>query len=70
MRVDDVLEYFDSLRDMAKAIGISEQAVYQWGAEVPKSRRESVRMAMKLRAVELRKRADITEKASEANYDH
>lgn len=64
MRVDEVLEYFDSLRDLARAIGISEQAVYQWGSEVPRSRRESVRMAMKLRALELRKRADRIETAA------
>lgn len=64
MKVDDVLEYFDSLRDLARAIGISEQAVYQWGDEVPRSRRESVRMAMKLRAQDLRRRADVIETAA------
>jgi len=65
MRVDDVLEYFDSLRDLAKSIGLSEHAVYKWQGEVPRSRRESVRMAMKLRAADLRKRADKIEEAAQ-----
>lgn len=47
MLVSDVLEFFDTKQQIAKAIGISESAVYQWGDEVPRSRRESVRLAMR-----------------------
>jgi len=53
MRVEEVLEYFDTKQHIARAIGISESAVYQWGELVPMSRRQSVRMAMKERADEL-----------------
>lgn len=57
MRVSDVLEFFDTKQEIAEAIGISDSAVYQWGEEVPKSRRESVRMAMRLKASEMEKAA-------------
>lgn len=53
MLVSDVLEFFDTKQQIAKAIGISESAVYQWGTEVPRSRRESVRLAMRDRAERL-----------------
>ena len=53
MRVEEVLEYFDTKQHIARAIGISESAVYQWGELVPMSRRQSVRMAMNERADEL-----------------
>ena len=53
MRVEEVLEYFDTKQHIARAIGISESAVYQWGELVPMSRRQSVRMAMKERANDL-----------------
>lgn len=53
MLLIDVLDFFDTKQQIAKAIGISESAVYQWGSEVPKSRRQSVRMAMKVRAEQL-----------------
>lgn len=53
MLLSDVLDFFETKQQIAKAIGISESAVYQWGSEVPKSRRESVRLAMKARAEQL-----------------
>lgn len=53
MRVDDAVEFFGTKHAMAQAIGLSVSAVYQWGEEVPKSRRESVRLAMKARAEQL-----------------
>ncbi len=65
MRIDDVLEFFSSRSDLARAIGVSAQTVSKWEKEVPKSRRESVRMAMKLRAADLRKRADKIEEAAQ-----
>lgn len=57
MLLSDVLDFFETKQQIAKAIGISESAVYQWGLEVPKSRRESVRLAMKARAEKLENEA-------------
>lgn len=57
MRVEEVAEFFGSHNAMAKAIGISASAVYQWGDIVPPSRRENVRKAMRSKAAELDKEA-------------
>lgn len=66
MLVSDVLEFFDTKDEIAKAIGVSPSAVYQWKTEVPKSRRESVRLAMKVKAVELEQEAKrLRERACE-----
>lgn len=54
MRTDQTLEFFGgSARELALAIGITPSAVAQWGRDVPKSRRTSVRLAMKERAEQL-----------------
>lgn len=67
MLLSDVLDFFETKQQIAKAIGISESAVYQWGEEVPKSRRESVRLAMKARAEQLETEAKrLRVRASEA----
>lgn len=50
MRTDDVVEIFGSKKKLAKAIGLTPSSVYQWGEEVPASRRQSVRMAMREKA--------------------
>ena len=57
MKLDDAVEIFGSKDAVAKAIGISPGAVYQWGSDIPKSRRQSVRLAMRERANELEKQA-------------
>ena len=53
MRLDDAVESFGSKTALAKAIGISESAIYRWGSEVPKGRRTSVRLAMRAKAEDL-----------------
>lgn len=58
MKLDDAVEIFGSKDAVAKAIGISPSAVYQWGADIPKSRRQSVRLAMRERADQLEKQAE------------
>lgn len=53
MRLDDIVEFFGSKTALAKAIGVSESAIYRWGSEVPRGRRTSVRLAMRGRAEDL-----------------
>lgn len=53
MRVDEAVEFFGSQKALAEAIGISPSAVYQWGEQIPMSRRKSVRLAMQGRARDL-----------------
>ena len=57
MRTDDAVDIFGTKDALAKAIGISPSAVYQWGDEVPMSRRQSVRLAMRARAEEMEREA-------------
>lgn len=38
MRKSDVIKHFGTGRAVAKALGISEEAVYQWGEFVPPRR--------------------------------
>lgn len=47
MRKDEVIEFFGDQTSLAKAIGITAAAVSQWPDMVPKSRRTSVRLAMR-----------------------
>lgn len=35
MLVSDVLEHFKSRAEIARALGLSKKAVYQWGEHVP-----------------------------------
>lgn len=64
MRKDDVIEYFGDQTKLAKAIGITAAAVSQWPSLVPKSRRTSVRMAMRELADDLEKEAKRIRRAS------
>jgi DNA-binding transcriptional regulator YdaS (Cro superfamily) len=57
MRTDEAVEVFGSKNALAEAIGISPSAVYQWGSEVPMSRRQSVRLAMRVKAEEMERDA-------------
>lgn len=67
MRTDDALGFFDNdTKLLAKAIGLTRQAVESWGTDVPKSRRETVRMAMKERADNLKTEARRLERAAKA----
>jgi len=53
MRLDEAVEIFGSKSALAKAIGISESAIYRWGEEIPRGRRQSVRLAMRAMAEDL-----------------
>lgn len=65
MRTDQTLEFFGgSARELALAIGITPSAVAQWGRDVPMSRRQSVRMAMKERAERLELEARTLRRAA------
>lgn len=57
MRTDEAVEVFGSKNALAEAIGISPSAVYQWGKDVPVSRRQSVRLAMRAKAEEMERDA-------------
>ena len=35
MTTDEAKEIYGTIRALAEALGITEQAVYQWGGEVP-----------------------------------
>lgn len=65
MRKEDVMEFFDgSPSELARAIGLSVSAINQWGPNIPMSRRECVRLAMRERATKLEKMAKAMRKAS------
>ena len=57
MRTEDAVEVFRTKEALAKAIGISPSAVYQWGDTVPMSRRESIRLAMRAKAEDMEREA-------------
>ena len=57
MRTEDAVEVFKTKEALAKAIGISPSAVYQWGDIVPKSRCESIRLAMRAKAEDMEREA-------------
>jgi hypothetical protein len=48
MKTQDVIEFFGGTGKAGAALGISSQAVSQWGPDVPASRLKTVEMAMKL----------------------
>jgi hypothetical protein len=44
MRTEDAIKYFDnSVRALAEALGITREAVYQWGDTVPRLRAYEIR---------------------------
>lgn len=57
MRTEEAVEIFRTKEALAKAIGISPSAVYQWGETVPMSRRESIRLAMRAKADDMEREA-------------
>ena len=36
MKKKDAIEWFHGVKELAKALGITRFAIYQWGDEVPK----------------------------------
>ncbi len=69
MNKKDVLEMFDnSPKALAKALGITVSAVEKWQDVVPKSRRETVRLALRARAEQLEQEArTLRAKSQEVN---
>lgn len=43
MTKEEAIEAFGSVRKLAEALGITEQAVHQWGDEVPELRFYQIR---------------------------
>lgn len=64
MRTQEAVEIFRTKEALAKAIGISPSAVYQWGEVVPPSRRESIRLAMRAKAEDMEREAKLLRQAS------
>ena len=64
MRTQDAVDIFRTKEALAKAIGISPSAVYQWGDTVPPSRRESIRLAMRAKAEDMEREAMELRKAA------
>lgn len=46
MTMDEAVAIFGSKRKLAEALGITEQAVYQWGDKVPELRLYQIREKM------------------------
>jgi len=38
MKKKDAIEHFGSVADLAKTLGITPEAIYQWGDDVPEGR--------------------------------
>jgi DNA-binding transcriptional regulator YdaS (Cro superfamily) len=38
MNTKDAIEQFGSIKELAKALGITQPAIYQWGDKVPELR--------------------------------
>lgn len=64
MRTQDAVGIFRTKEALAKAIGISPSAVYQWGDTVPPSRCESIRLAMRAKAEDMEREAMELRKAA------
>lgn len=47
MKTKDVIDYFGGASKAASALGISTQAIYQWGDDVPGPRQAHVELATK-----------------------
>ena len=46
MKTDEAAAIFGSKRKLAEALGITEQAVYQWGEKVPELRLYQIKEKM------------------------
>lgn len=47
MKAQDVFEHFGGIRAAAEALGMTTQALYAWGEEVPRTRQAHVEAATK-----------------------
>lgn len=47
MKTQDVINFFGGAREAAEALGLSTQAIYQWGTDVPRTRQAHIELATK-----------------------
>lgn len=47
MKFDEVAEYFGSIKGLAEALGITTQAIYQWGGIIPAVRQYQIQVITK-----------------------
>ena len=47
MKTQDVIDYYGSVAKAAEALGVTHQAIYKWGDEVPMTRQAHVQLATK-----------------------
>ena len=47
MTRDDAIKHFGTVKDLASALGISHQAVYDWGDEIPEGRQWQIQALSK-----------------------
>lgn len=47
MKTEEAIQLFGSVRALAEAIGVSEQAIYQWGENVPELRAYQIKAIAK-----------------------
>lgn len=47
MKTKDVIKHFGCVQAVADALGITREAVYQWGEEVPKGRAFEIQVLTK-----------------------
>ena len=47
MKAQDVFEYFGGVRQAAEALGMTTQALYAWGDDVPRTRQAHIEAATK-----------------------
>ena len=52
MKTDEAIAAFGGLRRLAEALGVSTQAAYRWGDEVPELRAYQIREILAKRAAE------------------
>ena len=70
MKTKEVIEFFGGTNATARALGITQPAVSQWGEDVPASRQAHIELAMKAererRAKEAKKQAKAEKTAPKA----
>jgi len=54
MMKQEAIDAFGSIRKLAEAIDVTEQAVHQWGENVPELRGYQIRVILAERAIEER----------------
>jgi hypothetical protein len=47
MKTQDVIDHFGGVRQAAEALGVTTQAIYRWGDEVPAMRQPHIQIVTK-----------------------